>query len=155
MGLARGLTFGGAVALASASASPWFSYDPPECGWTCYTPTHIQPPEAFTRFGPATAWSGLGLWVALALGALLLVAVVALAVSWRRRRRVPVALAALAGACAATVVVRTATQPAILPGGRAGNEYVFVEAAAYVGVGAALVTAIGVALLTRLESPVA
>jgi hypothetical protein len=151
--LARALTFGGAVALAVASVSPWFSYEPRPCGWTCYTP-RVQPPEAYARFGPATAWGGLGPWAALALGALLLVAAVALVLAVCGRR-VPAALAVVAGGCAVAVAVCTATQPAILPAPRSGNGYVFVEAAAYVGVGAALLTAIGAALLTRLESPVA
>jgi hypothetical protein len=157
MVLARALTLGGAVALLVSSASPWFSYDPPECGWTCYSAIYDVPPEAYTRFGPETAYSGLGPWVAAALVALVLIAVLALwwsARGWRgaRTRLARVALGPLAIASAAAIAVRTATQPAILPAPRTGNSYVFVEAAAYVGVGAALVTAVGVVLLARLES---
>jgi hypothetical protein len=158
MVLARALTFGGAVALLASSASPWFSYAPGECGWTCYSPLGSDVvPVAFARYGPSTAYDGLGPWVAAALVALLLIAVLALwwSVGGRRRPQTwlaRVSLGPLAIACAAGIAVRTATQPAILPAPRAGNSHVFVEAAAYVGVGAAIVTAVGVVLLARLES---
>ena len=166
MVLARALTFGGAVALATASASDWFSYDAEHaCGWTCYSPSldttraGLPEGESLHRLvlpDPSTAFDGLGAWVAAAGVVLVLAALVALWSS-ARGRRVPLAVAAVAGAAAVAVVVRVATQPDVTAH-HTSNAFVHVEAAAYAGAAAAIAAAAGVILLARrgrLESRVA
>lgn len=167
MVLARALTFGGAVALATASVSPWFGYDYKNaCGWTCYSPledTDVRDGlgsamvHTFSAPLPSTAYDGLGTWVAIVLvlvvlGALLAVGLHAVG------RRVPRALAALIAAGAVTILVRVVTQPDLGPR-HLPNRSVLVHAAAYVGTAAAILAALGVALLARaprrLESPIA
>jgi len=165
MVLARALTFGGAVALATASASPWFSYDPrPACGWTCYSPLEsgqlsakelralVHPlPE------PSTAFAGLGPWISAVLVALVLIAFVAVARSVRGHG-VPRSMAVAAALAAAGIVIRTATQPDAGFGRPLSDGAIAIEAAAYVGLTGAVAAALGVALLARrrgrLESPV-
>jgi hypothetical protein len=151
MVLARTLTFGGAVALATASVSPWFGYDYKNaCGWTCYSPLSDSDLRglgsgqlhAFFSPLPTTAYDGLGTWVAVVLvlvvlGALLAVGLHAVG------RQVPRVLAALTAAGAVTILVRVVTQPDIGPG-HTPNGSVAVEAAAYAGTAGAIVAALGV-----------
>lgn len=152
MVLARTLTFGGAVALATASVSPWFGYDYKNaCGWTCYSPRPdsnlpdgLGSAMAHTFFSPlpSTAYDGLGTWVAVVLvlvvlGALLAVSLHAVG------RSVPRAMAALTSAGAATILVRVATQPDLGPV-HTPNRLVAVHAAAYAGTAGAIVAALGV-----------
>jgi hypothetical protein len=149
------LTGGGALALAVASVSDWFTPDYRRgCGWTCYSPLPKGAKPLDLTANPSNAFDGLGAAAGAALVLVVLLAVLALVLA-RRGRRVPLALPVLVAAGAVVVVVRTITQPDIGP---FGNRYVHIEAAAYVGVAAALVAALGVAVLTRasrLESPVA
>jgi hypothetical protein len=149
------LAGGGALALAVASVSAWFSLDfRGACGWTCYSPLHDGDTSLVINPAPSTAFDGLGAAASVALVLVVVLAVLAVVLA-RRGRRVPLVLPALAAAGAVVVAVRTVTQPDI---GHLGNRYVHIEAAAYVGVAAALVAALGVAVLvraSRLESPVA
>jgi uncharacterized YccA/Bax inhibitor family protein len=147
MVLARALTLTGAVALATASVSPWFFYDY-ECGWTCYTPLPRDEQEFAFSFGSGrtpTGFDGLGTWVGAALVVVVVAALLAFALSLRGRRA-PKTLALVAAAGAAAVVVRVATQPD-LSAHHVSNRLIEVEPAAYVGAGAAVLAALGVALL--------
>jgi hypothetical protein len=153
------LAGGGALALAVASVSGWFSFDYRSgCGWTCYSPLPKGGKPIVLTAAPTNAFDGLGAVAGVALALVLVVAVLAIALA-RRGRRVPLALPILAAAGAIVVAVRTVTQPDLGPATRLlGDRLVHIEAAAYVGVAAALVAALGVAVLaraSRLESPVA
>lgn len=154
---ARALSFGGAVALATASVSDWFSYAPPECGWTCYSPleageTQLTPEEARGLLGattdPSTAFTGLGPWASAALAALVVLALAATALSLRGRA-VPRLVAVAAALAAAVVAVRTATQPTAGFHRALPDAWIAVQAAAYAGVAGAVAAALGVALLAR------
>lgn len=165
MVLARTLTFGGAVALATASVSPWFGYDYKNaCGWTCYSPLTesdlqgLGSAQVHSYFIPlpSTAYDGLGTWVAIVLVLVVLAALLAVGLH-AVGRTVPRALAALTAAGAVTILVRVATQPDLGPE-HTSNRSVLVHAAAYVGTAAAIVAALGVIRLAtrrRLESRVA
>jgi hypothetical protein len=150
------LAGGGALALAVASVSDWFSIENGRaCGWTCYSPlSGADGKTSLTTIDPANGFDGLGAVAGVALVLVVVLAVLAVVLA-RRGRRVPLALPVLAAAGAVVVAVRTVTQPDI---GHLGHRYVHIEAAAYVGVAAALAAALGVAVLaraSRLESPVA
>jgi hypothetical protein len=160
MVLARTLTLAGAVALATASVSKWFTYTY-ECGWTCYSPLSATERQdgtlhTFSPGGPSTAFDGLGTWVGVALVLVVAGALLAFGLAVAGRR-VPRALAGLIAAGAATVVVRVVTQPG-LGGLHVSNNEVGIQAAAYAGSAGAIAAAIGAVLLARrgrLESPVA
>jgi heme/copper-type cytochrome/quinol oxidase subunit 1 len=158
MVLARTLTLAGAVALATASVSTWFSYDY-ECGWTCYSPLPQGERDFALTFAGThapTAFAGLGTWIGAMLVIVVLAALAAFGLSIRGRR-VPWALALVAAAGALAVVVRVVTQPD-LTARHVSNRLIELEPAAYAGTAAAIVAALGVILLAgrrRLESPVA
>ncbi len=158
MVLARALTLAGAVALATASLSPWFAVDV-DCGWTCYTPLPRNATEwhLLVRPGPSTAFDGLGPWIAAVLVLVVLAAVTALALD-ARRRAVPRVLGGAVAAGAAAIVVRVATQPDLTTE-HMSNRFVEVELPAYAGCAGAILAALGVVILAmrsrRLESPAA
>lgn len=157
MGLARTLTLAGAVALATATLTPWFGIDV-DCGWTCYTPLPRDGAEwhLLVQPGPSTAFPQLGAPIGVVLGLVVLGALAALALD-ARRRAVPRLLALGVAVGAVALLVRVATQPDV-GGAHTSNSFVEVELSAYAGSAAAIVAALGVIGLARrgrLESPVA
>jgi hypothetical protein len=148
MGLARTLTLAGAVALATATLSPWFGIDV-DCGWTCYSPLPRDRVEwdLLVQPGPSTAFPQLGPWISVVLGLVVLGALAALVLD-ARRRAVPRLLAGGVAAGAVAILVRVATQPDVgdhhMP-----NAFVEVEPLAYAGTAAAIAAALGVIGLAR------